>query len=384
MGKSRKSIRLAAVLVVAAATAAAFAYRAPLSRWAFAQRIVRMDGPNEGQLDRVFAEQGASADALLLLWSSHRMPHRHRVMHTIQEHAKLTQDHWPELRPLVLDAVASRDMDLVEPGMGALCRNDPQLAKSAAIALLQDADPEMRIIGVRSIQQLRDPGAYRALFACLGDPERSVQLRAKLAIAALGQPIDDVTLRDPQSVQQGIERLEKTLSPGQAAITPLNETTTAIAAPDFTANDLDDHPVHLADLRGKPVLLNFWATWCGPCRDEIPALAALQQAHPELKIVGISVDSVKEDDGDGGEDPATVLPAIRKALSDDHVPYTDVLDRTGSMVAKYDGSGVPLTVLIDAQGIVRRRYVGGRSLAAMEKMLASLPPSVSPPAAERR
>jgi thiol-disulfide isomerase/thioredoxin len=61
-------------------------------------------------------------------------------------------------------------------------------------------------------------------------------------------------------------------------------------APDFELLDLSGQSVRLNDLRGRPVLLNFWATWCGPCLREIPMLKELQAARPDLQVVGIAID----------------------------------------------------------------------------------------------
>ena len=78
-------------------------------------------------------------------------------------------------------------------------------------------------------------------------------------------------------------------------------------AADFTLPDLQGQPVSLSDLRGREVVLNFWATWCGPCRAELPMLAAWARAHPEVVVLGISAD----------RDPlASPRPQPRPALHD--------------------------------------------------------------------
>ena len=66
---------------------------------------------------------------------------------------------------------------------------------------------------------------------------------------------------------------------------------------DFTLKDMNGADVHLADFRGRPVILNFWATWCGPCKAEIPALVALAERYKSrhLTVLGVSVDDTPED-----------------------------------------------------------------------------------------
>src|SRR5436305_14670373 len=81
------------------------------------------------------------------------------------------------------------------------------------------------------------------------------------------------------------------------------------AAPEFKLDSIDGKPLSLASARGKVVLLNFWATWCGPCRAEIPDLIALQQKYKDqLQIIGLTVD----------EDDAT---EIKQVVAETHINY---------------------------------------------------------------
>jgi peroxiredoxin len=133
-------------------------------------------------------------------------------------------------------------------------------------------------------------------------------------------------------------------------------------APDFSRSDFTGHALHLADYRGKLILLNFWASWCGPCLAEMPRFAGWQQDYGArgLQIIGVSMD----------DDRASA----KRLLAAHPVPYPVVMgdSRLGE---QYGGVlGLPLTYLIDPSGRVVGRYQGAESLAKMEAQIkASLP-----------
>ncbi len=117
---------------------------------------------------------------------------------------------------------------------------------------------------------------------------------------------------------------------------------------EFTLPSLvDDGQLALADLRGKVVLISFWASWCGPCRAEAPALDAAYKtmAGKDVEFLGISVDDTREE-------------ALGFARSIP-VSYPTLLDAGGRKAGNaYKAQSIPLTVLIDKAGVVRRRHVG--------------------------
>jgi cytochrome c-type biogenesis protein len=119
-------------------------------------------------------------------------------------------------------------------------------------------------------------------------------------------------------------------------------------APPFSAQDLDGKPVALSDLRGKVVVLNEWATWCEPCRGEIPQLEALyrQYAPQGLVMVGVSVDAF----GTASD--------VRDFARDHDMTYPIWLDPDKHFAAKFVTVGVPETFVIDRAGKIRRRQIG--------------------------
>lgn len=114
-------------------------------------------------------------------------------------------------------------------------------------------------------------------------------------------------------------------------------------APLFALND-GQHSVDLGQMRGQVVLLNFWATWCAPCIEEMPSLEALHREMPEVEIVGVATDG----------DPA----AYSRFLQRRPLPYLTVLDSAGSSNAKYGTFRFPETYLIDKRGVIRRKFIG--------------------------
>ena len=122
-------------------------------------------------------------------------------------------------------------------------------------------------------------------------------------------------------------------------------------APDFSLKDIKGNAVSLSDHKGKVVIIDFWATWCGPCRMGIPDFVALQSEYDEdLVILGVSVDQ-----GD-----LSVVPSFAKEYK---INYP-VLYATMEVVQSYGGiSGIPTSFIIDRDGKVRNRVVGYRPKA---------------------
>lgn len=121
-----------------------------------------------------------------------------------------------------------------------------------------------------------------------------------------------------------------------------------VPVPEYTARSLAGDTVSLAAQRGKVVLLNVWATWCHPCRDEIPELQAIHEKYAArgLELVGVSVDTESAD------------AAIEAFMRDFRMTYPVWRDPGERVSAQFHIVGVPATFLIDREGVLRWRKTG--------------------------
>lgn len=134
------------------------------------------------------------------------------------------------------------------------------------------------------------------------------------------------------------------------------------SAPDFTLQNIEGKNVSLSDFKGKTVILNFWATWCGPCQYETPFLQAIHNERANKGVVVLTID-IKEN-------PATVKSfAKNKGIS-----FPILLDTEAKVAQRYCLPGaLPITIFINAEGIIKARKIGAfKDQAELERMLDSL------------
>lgn len=141
------------------------------------------------------------------------------------------------------------------------------------------------------------------------------------------------------------------------------------AAPGLTGKTIDGQPYDLAAARGEVVLLNVWATWCAPCREELPALRRLHEryAGQGFGVVGVSVDR------------RNALMGVRRMVEEFGLPYPIVFDPESEAITPWNVRGYPTSFLVDRSGRVRWRRDGTVTaddpelLAAIDAALAGTP-----------
>lgn len=128
-----------------------------------------------------------------------------------------------------------------------------------------------------------------------------------------------------------------------------------IPAPEFTLMDVDGNAVSLSEFKGKVVVLDFWATWCGPCKASFPSMHKVMQQHPEVKFLFIAT----------REKPEGVRERIKKYIADNKYPFHVLLDKSVpddpqlfQVLSAYKAHGIPTKIVIDAKGIQRFFSVG--------------------------
>lgn len=127
-------------------------------------------------------------------------------------------------------------------------------------------------------------------------------------------------------------------------IPPLAKLEDGSLAPDFELENLAGQKVRLSDLKGKLVLVNFWASWCIPCVQEMPTLQAFQQQYPGITVLGINLE----------EDNTT----IQNYLEQVGATYEILLDREARITSEYRIITLPTTFIVDEKGMIRYRHIG--------------------------
>ncbi len=142
--------------------------------------------------------------------------------------------------------------------------------------------------------------------------------------------------------------------------TPAPAPITGAPAPEFTLKDLDSQDLTLSAYRGQVVLINFWATWCGPCRDEMPAL---ERRYEQLKDLGLVVLAVNLDE------PITEVSAFANEYG---LTFPVLLDPGAVVNDLYRVRAYPTTFILNREGVIRRLHIGSMTEDQLNGYLSDL------------
>lgn len=134
-------------------------------------------------------------------------------------------------------------------------------------------------------------------------------------------------------------------------------------APDFTLKKMNGKSASLSDYRGKKVIVNFWATWCPPCRAEMPEMQDYYKQHKDDDFVVLGVDLTNTE-----KDKSDVRPFVKKTGA----TFPIVLDKKGDVQSTYEVTGYPTSYFIDKDGIIQYKLVGAMNKDVIHKVMGKM------------
>lgn len=140
----------------------------------------------------------------------------------------------------------------------------------------------------------------------------------------------------------------------------LSQETILEDAPDFTLTDLDGNTISLSEMKGEVIFLNFWATWCTPCKKEFPYFNEAYESHKDsgVKIIGISIDRSEK--------------IVKKFLQKTELVFPIAMGERAFLSDYGVGRAVPVTIIIDKKGKLRHKVIGGLEKEELEKYIQEL------------
>jgi thiol-disulfide isomerase/thioredoxin len=408
--RPRGLVRIAIFSFLAAGTIAAWFLREPLRNLVFAEGVMANDGPTQEAIEQVIDLSADQQDAIRRAWDTGRIVHREVAIRRLSRLIPADAPLPTQFESWVLAAARDPDASVRETALGIVHgHNSPALA-AICMAQLKDCDPQVRLLGLDHLNGVSSFTAIPIIVPLLDDPDPLIVVRGlKLLERWTGQKFG-VMLAETAPVENemtgleefpegsqtkakaGATRAKAWWASHQSEFGPVEFEAPAavfdvppslLPAGDFHLSGLDGRQIRLSDFRGKVVLLNFWTTWCPACLSEIPELIALQKRYGEhIAIIGVSLDNVPDEDGhlggnegaesSSGDHPSlnTVREKVARTVKARGITYTVLLDKNNSVGSRFNGGELPTTVIVDAQGYVRRRFIGARSLPVFEAMIA--------------
>lgn len=255
-------------------------------------------------------------------------------------------------------------------GMETLWKQDRQRGMQLLLAALRDMDADLRRGAIGQVRFANEPRVVPAVIPLLDDPDPTIRFFATGVLRKLtGMPYlarnTDSEQRKQEVVQQWKrwwqQNRHRWKQTEQWARVPAIAPKRADPAPPFSLRTIDGERLRLSDLKGKIVVLHFYATWCAPCEHEMPNLVRLRQNYPpeQVAVIGLAVNET-----DGGK-------TVREWIQRFGITYPQAL-ASPAVVAAYWVQGVPITYLIDAQGRIRYRFEGERDFESYRQMVEYL------------
>ena len=143
---------------------------------------------------------------------------------------------------------------------------------------------------------------------------------------------------------------------------PSSTELTVQATPDFTVFDIDGNPVRLADYFGKPIVLNFWASWCPPCKSEMPHFEAAYLANPDIQFLMVNMTSSDE------------MDSAKAFIEENGYTFPVFFDTTGEAGYVYQDTSLPMTLFIDENGVLVTYGIGALSAETLDKGISMIKP----------
>jgi thiol-disulfide isomerase/thioredoxin len=223
------------------------------------------------------------------------------------------------------------------------------------------ADEAARTAQQDAVRPTQD-GAEPAVAAPPTPPELSPTIRRLRAVRALLWALVGVMAVAWLFYAGGLDSIQSTVASFTQPAAPAPVTTADIgqAAPGLKLPLVGGGEVDLAGYKGRPVILTFWATWCDPCRAEMPVFERAQQQYRDQGLAVLGVDFQEQD------------PQIQAFLAEIGVTFPSMVDRTGEVARQWRATGLPTTFLIDRQGIIQDVRVGAFTDDMLQAKLAKL------------
>jgi peroxiredoxin len=285
-----------------------------------------------------------------------------------------------QIRGLVHEAVLSQDVHAVNAAVSILSRRDDSDALPYITKKLDDPDPRIRDEWFRYLKRL-DAQRYWPVVVDLLDSKNpgtvsgAASLLRKWTGQNFGIQYNMDTADRKKAVNQWNAWINKHWEHDKTVPSAPSDVNSTWSLPgiDFTLPKVGGGEVRLRDLRGKIVLINFWATWCPPCIKEIPHLKKLQRKYPEkLVVLGISTDSLSSHGSDHDDNDLSPRQKVQEFIQQHNINYPVALDTTGETTAAYRASGLPTSVWIGPEGKIRRRIASMRSYQAFDAMFRAI------------